>query len=36
VDRVVIGWPRGRVEEFRNLKAGRYVATEGKGIGPTR
>jgi hypothetical protein len=32
VDRMVIRWPRGRVEEFRNLKPGRIVATEGKGI----
>ncbi len=33
VDRVVIRWPRGRVEEFRNLKtARRYECVEGKGI----
>jgi len=32
VERVVISWPSGRVEEFRNLRSGRYVCTEGKGI----
>jgi hypothetical protein len=33
VDRVVLNWPSGRVEEFNNLKAGRlYECTEGKGI----
>ena len=33
LDRVVIDWPSGRVEEFRNLAAGKlYVCTEGKGI----
>ncbi|HXE05602.1 MAG TPA: ASPIC/UnbV domain-containing protein, partial [Bryobacteraceae bacterium] len=33
VDRAVIEWPSGRVEEFKNLVAGRaYIATEGKGI----
>jgi hypothetical protein len=33
VDRVVLNWPSGRVEEFKNLKAGRlYQCTEGKGI----
>lgn len=33
VDRVVIEWPSGRVEDFKNLAAGRaYIATEGKGI----
>jgi enediyne biosynthesis protein E4 len=34
VERVVVRWPRGRVDEFRNVKPGRYVATEGKGIAP--
>jgi hypothetical protein len=35
VERVVITWPSGRVEEFRNLAAGRgYECTEGKGITP--
>jgi len=32
VDRAVIRWPNGRVEEFKNLKAGRYDCVEGKGI----
>jgi hypothetical protein len=32
IDRAVIEWPAGRIEEFKNLKAGRYVCTEGKGI----
>jgi hypothetical protein len=33
VDRAVIEWPSGRVEEFKTLAAGRaYIATEGKGI----
>jgi enediyne biosynthesis protein E4 len=31
-DLVVIRWPNGRTEEYRNLKAGRYECTEGKGI----
>jgi hypothetical protein len=35
VDRVVIDWPSGRNEEFKNLAAGRgYECTEGKGIEP--
>jgi hypothetical protein len=35
VDRVVIDWPSGRIEEFKNLVAGRgYECTEGKGIAP--
>jgi hypothetical protein len=35
VDRVVIDWPSGRTEEFKNLNAGRaYRCTEGKGIVP--
>jgi enediyne biosynthesis protein E4 len=34
-DRIVIQWPRGRTEEFKNLKAGKsYECTEGKGIVP--
>ena len=34
-DRVVIQWPNGRIEEFKNLKAGKsYECTEGKGIVP--
>ena len=32
VDRVVVRWPRGRTEEYKNLKAGRYKIVEGKGI----
>ncbi len=33
VERAVIQWPSGRVEEFKNLTAGRsYHCTEGKGI----
>jgi hypothetical protein len=32
VDRVVIEWPNGRTEEFKNLPAGRlYECTESKG-----
>jgi hypothetical protein len=35
VERVVIQWPRGRVEEFKDLAAGRaYECVEGKGITP--
>jgi enediyne biosynthesis protein E4 len=35
VDRVVIQWPSGRTEEFKNLTAGRgYECVEGKGITP--
>jgi hypothetical protein len=35
VDRVVIDWPNGRTEEYKNLAAGRcYVCTEGKGVAP--
>ena len=29
-DRVVIEWPSGQVQEFRNLNAGEYQCTEGK------
>jgi len=33
-ERLVIHWPRGRTEEYKNLRAGkRYEAVEGKGIG---
>src|SRR5438067_2384915 len=32
IDRAVIRWPNGRVEEFKNLKAGRYDCVEAKGI----
>jgi len=35
IDRVVIDWPSGRTEEYKNLAAGRcYQCTEGKGIVP--
>jgi enediyne biosynthesis protein E4 len=35
VDRVVIQWPGGRTEEYKNLVVGRsYVCTESKGISP--
>ena len=35
IDRVVIDWPSGRTEEFRNLVAGRcYECVEAKGIFP--
>jgi len=35
VELVVVTWPNGRVEEFRNIATGRsYVATEGKGLAP--
>jgi hypothetical protein len=34
VDRVVIDWPSGRTEEFKNVQAGRaYTCVEGKGMG---
>ena len=33
VDRVVITWPNGRTEEFKNLVTGKaYDCVEGKGI----
>jgi len=32
VDRVVIDWPSGRVDEFKRLRVGAYVCTEGVGI----
>ena len=35
IDRAVIDWPSGRMEEYKNLAAGRcYECTEGKGIVP--
>ncbi len=35
IDRVVIDWPNGNAEEYKNLAAGRcYECTEGKGIAP--
>ena len=37
VDRLVIEWPSGRTEEFKNVAAGKaYDCTEGKGIAPAR
>ncbi|HYA62375.1 MAG TPA: ASPIC/UnbV domain-containing protein, partial [Candidatus Sulfotelmatobacter sp.] len=33
IDRVVIDWPSGRTEEFKNLQSGRsYECTEARGI----
>ncbi|MGB7024211.1 MAG: CRTAC1 family protein, partial [Candidatus Acidiferrales bacterium] len=35
VDRVVLTWPRGRTEEYKNLASGKlYQCVEGKGITP--
>jgi enediyne biosynthesis protein E4 len=35
IERVVINWPSGRTEEYKNLTAGRsYECVEGKGITP--
>jgi hypothetical protein len=35
IEKVVIDWPSGRTEEYKNLAAGRcYECTEGKGIAP--
>jgi enediyne biosynthesis protein E4 len=35
IDRVVVDWPSGRTEEYKNLSAGRsYECVEGKGISP--
>jgi len=37
VDRVVIAWPSGRTEEFKNLASGQvYECVEGRGIVPAR
>jgi enediyne biosynthesis protein E4 len=34
IDRVVVNWPSGRTEEFKNLATGRsYECVEGKGLG---
>jgi hypothetical protein len=36
VELAVVHWPSGRVEEFKNLRAGRmYECVEGKGIRDT-
>jgi hypothetical protein len=32
VERVVVRWPNGRTEEYKNLKPGRYQLVESKGI----
>jgi hypothetical protein len=35
VDRVVLNWPSGRTEEYKNLASGKlYQCVEGKGITP--
>ena len=35
VERLVITWPNGRVEEFTNVASGKaYICTEGRGISP--
>ena len=35
IERVVINWPSGRTEEFKNLATGKsYEAVEGKGLAP--
>jgi hypothetical protein len=35
IDRVVLQWPSGRTEEYKNLAAGRcYKCTESRGINP--
>jgi hypothetical protein len=31
-DRVVIDWPSGRVEEYKNLRRGSYTCVESKSI----
>ena len=35
IERVVVNWPNGQTEEYKNLAAGRsYRCVEGKGIMP--
>ena len=35
VDRMVVAWPSGRTEEFKNIGSGKaYECVEGKGITP--
>ncbi len=34
VDRIVVRWPSGRLEEHRNVRAGRYDCIEAKGLTP--
>ena len=37
VERVVIQWPNGRTEEFKNVPTGKaYDCTEGKGLSAAR
>ena len=37
VERIVVEWPSGRVEDFKNIRSGQaYVITEGAGIRPGR
>jgi hypothetical protein len=37
IDRVVISWPNGRTEEFKDVAAGKaYDCVEGKGISEAR
>jgi hypothetical protein len=35
-ERLVIYWPSGRVEEYRNIRYGRWLCTEGQGFKPDR
>jgi enediyne biosynthesis protein E4 len=35
VERVVVAWPSGRTEEFKNIASGKaYECVEGKGLTP--
>jgi hypothetical protein len=36
IGRLVIQWPSGKVEEYKNIGPGRYECTEGRGIMPWR
>ena len=37
VERVVVAWPSGRVEEFKNIEAGQaYDCVEGRGLTPQK
>jgi hypothetical protein len=35
VDRVLVEWPSGRMEDYKNLRAGEYECVEEKGVVPT-
>jgi hypothetical protein len=35
-DHLVIYWPSGRAEDYRNVRGGRWLCTEGQGIKPDR